>query len=153
MRVELPERVRLGAFELDLRAGELRKGARKILLQEQPFQILRMLVEQRGDVVTREEIKNRLWPNDTIVEFDHSIQTAISKLRQALGDPADYPKYIETVARRGYRLIAKIESASDSSSDGFSVPEASYAGSAPAVAPQAYVAPAGNLIGKKVSHY
>ena len=119
MQVGLPERVRFGAFEFNLRAGELRKGARKILLREQPFQVLRMLVEQRGDVVTREEIKKGLWPNDTVVEFDHSIQTAISKLRRALGDSADHPRYIETVARRGYRLIPKIESSGDSSSDGF----------------------------------
>jgi serine/threonine protein kinase/Tol biopolymer transport system component len=109
MQVELPERVRLGAFELDLRAGEVRKGARKILLQEQPFQVLRMLVERRGEILTRDEIKKRLWPNDTVVEFEHSIQAAISRLRQALGDSADRPKYIETIPRRGYRLIVPVE--------------------------------------------
>src|SRR6516162_8909631 len=109
MEVALPSRARFGAFELDLKAGEVCKGTRKILLQEQPFQILLMLVKRRGGVVTREEIKKRLWPNDTVVEFDHSIQTAISKLRQALGDSADSPKYIETVARRGYRLMVPVE--------------------------------------------
>ena len=94
-----PNRVRFGAFELDLRAGELQKGTRKILLQEQPFQILHMLVEQAGNLVTREEIRHKLWPNDTVVGFDHSIYTAINKLRQALGDSADKPKYIETLIR------------------------------------------------------
>ena len=94
---------------MDLKAGELCKGSRKILLQEQPFQILLMLVERRGGVVTRDEIKKRLWPNDTVVEFDHSIPPAISKLRQALGDSAEDPKYIETVARRGYRLLMPVE--------------------------------------------
>src|SRR6516164_1248572 len=102
-------RVRLGEFDLDLRAGELCKDSQKILLQEQPFQILLMLVERRGELVDREEIRKRLWPNDTIVEFDHSIHTAIKKLRQALGDSADQPEYIETVARRGYRLLVSVE--------------------------------------------
>lgn len=80
-----------------------------MLLQEQPFQILLMLVERRGDVATLDEIQKRLWPNDTVVEFDHSIHTAIKKLRQALGDSADSPKYVETVARRGYRLLVPVE--------------------------------------------
>src|SRR6516225_637726 len=109
MEVALPSRARFGAFELDLKAGEVCKGTRKILLQEQPFQILLMLVERRGGVVTRDEIKKRLWPNDTVVEFDHSIHTAISKLRQALGDSGESPRHIETVARRGYRLLVPVE--------------------------------------------
>lgn len=104
MPVSLPNQVRFGAFELNIKAGELRKGTRKFLLQEQPFQILLMLLEHRGEVVSRDEIKKKLWPNDTVVEFDHSIHTAIKKLRKALGDSADSPRYIETVARRGYRL-------------------------------------------------
>jgi serine/threonine protein kinase/Tol biopolymer transport system component len=105
-----PTRVRLGAFELNLRAGELRGPDDKIRrLQEQPFQILRMLVERSGEVISREEIQRKLWPNDTVVEFDHSIHTAINKLRQAFGDSADSPKYIETVARRGYRLLIPVE--------------------------------------------
>jgi DNA-binding winged helix-turn-helix (wHTH) protein len=94
--------------------GELRTGDRKIRLQEQPFQILLMLVERSGGLVTREEIKKKLWPNDTVVEFDHSIHTAINKLRQAFGDSAENPKYIETVARRGYRLMVPVERASAS---------------------------------------
>ena len=84
MEVALPSRARFGSFELDVKAGEVCRGTRRILLQEQPFQILLMLVEHRGGVVTRDEIKKRLWPNDTVVEFDHSIHTAIKKLRQAL---------------------------------------------------------------------
>ena len=101
--------VRLGPFKLDLKAGELHKNGRRIRLQEQPFRVLQMLVERAGDVVTREELQKRLWPNDTIVEFDHSINAAIKRLRDALGDTAENPKYVETVARRGYRLIVLAE--------------------------------------------
>ena len=97
-----------GSFKLDLKAGELHQDGRKILLQEQPFQVLKMLLQHPGEVVTREEIKKKLWPNDTIVEFDHSINAAIKKLRLALGDSAEEPKYVETVARRGYRFIAPV---------------------------------------------
>jgi hypothetical protein len=90
--VNIPSgRFRFGSFELDARAGELRKGDRRIRLQEQPFQILLMLLERPGDVVTREEICRRLWPDGTVVEFDHSIGTAVKKLRQALGDEAESP--------------------------------------------------------------
>ena len=107
-------RVRLGAFEVDLRSGELYPagivdGDRKTLLREQPFQVLRMLIEGGGKVVTREEIRRRLWPNDTIVDFDHSINVAIGILRRTFSDSADHPQYIETLARRGYRLIAPVE--------------------------------------------
>ena len=109
MKHTLPVRVRLGPFELDLKAGELCRGKLKIILQEQPFQILGMLVERDGELVARDEIQKKLWPNDTVVEFDHSINAAIKKLRQALGDSADEPKYIETVARRGYRLLVRVE--------------------------------------------
>jgi serine/threonine protein kinase/predicted Zn-dependent protease len=148
MHTRVTQRVRFGVFEFDLRAGELREGNRKIRLQEQPFQILRMLVERRGEIVTRDEIKKQLWPNDTIVEFDHSIQTAISKLRQALGDSAEGPKYIETVARRGYRLMVRVESKSNSASDRtFAVAEKDPNSTSHG---QFSV---GNLIGKKVSHY
>ena len=97
--------VRVGAFELDVRAGELRKRGNKIRLQEQPFQIFLMLLERPGEVVLREEIRNRLWPNDTFVQFAPSINTAIQRLREALGDSADAPRYVETVGRRGYRLL------------------------------------------------
>ena len=104
-----PVRVRFGGFELDLQTGELRQGEVKILLQEQPFQILRILVEHAGELATREEIQRKLWPTDTFVEFDHSINTAIKRLRAALHDSAETPKYVETVARRGYRLIVPVE--------------------------------------------
>jgi DNA-binding winged helix-turn-helix (wHTH) protein len=104
-----PNLVRFGPFQLDLKAGELCREGRKILLQEQPFQILKMLVEHPGEVVSREEVRQRLWPSGTIVEFDHSINTAIKNLRLALFDSAEKPRYVETVARRGYRLIVPVE--------------------------------------------
>jgi serine/threonine protein kinase/DNA-binding winged helix-turn-helix (wHTH) protein/tetratricopeptide (TPR) repeat protein len=109
MKGTLPDRARFGVFELDLKAGELHKGGQTVLLQEQPLQVLRMLVVGAGELVTREEIQKKLWPNDTVVEFDHGINTAIQKLRQALGDSADKPSYIQTVARRGYRLMVPVE--------------------------------------------
>ena len=98
-----------GPFRLELKAGELHRDDRRIRLQEQPFQVLKMLLEHPGDVLTREEIRKALWPNDTIVEFDHSINAAIKRLRLALGDSAEEPRYIETVARRGYRLMVPVE--------------------------------------------
>ncbi len=98
----------VGEFEVDLRAGELRAGNSIVLLQEQPFQILRMMLERDVDVVTREEIQETLWADGTIVDFDHSINAAIKKLRRAFGDSADHPHYIETVARRGYRLMVPV---------------------------------------------
>ena len=97
--------VRFGSFELDLRAGELRKADVKIKLQEQPLQILAMLLEHPGQVVTREELRNRLWASDTFVDFDHSLNKAINKLREALGDSADNPHFVETLAKRGYRFL------------------------------------------------
>jgi TolB-like protein/DNA-binding winged helix-turn-helix (wHTH) protein/cytochrome c-type biogenesis protein CcmH/NrfG len=107
-------RVLFGAFELDLSTGELRSTEgpnpnNKVLLREQVFQVLRMLLEREGEMVTREEIKGRLWANDTVVDFDHSINTTIKALRRALGDSADDPRYIETLARRGYRLMVMTE--------------------------------------------
>jgi TolB-like protein/Flp pilus assembly protein TadD len=104
-----PRVARFGPFELDVRAGELRKRGRRILLQEQPFQVLLMLLERPGDVVLREEIRKRLWPRDTFVQFAPSINAAIQRLREALGDSADQPRYVETVGRRGYRLLGNVE--------------------------------------------
>src|SRR5215472_9045414 len=98
-----------GPFTLDLKAGELHRDGRAILLQEQPFLVLKMLLERPGDVVTREELRRALWPNDTVVEFDQSINAAIKKLRLALQDSAEEPEYVETVARRGYRLIVSAQ--------------------------------------------
>ncbi|GAC1668683.1 MAG: hypothetical protein NVS9B4_24640 [Candidatus Acidiferrum sp.] len=103
--------IRFGPFELDVRSGELRKRGRKILLQEQPFQILLMLLERAGDVVLREEIRQRLWPDDTFVQFAPSINAAIQRLRKAMGDSADQPRYVQTVARRGYRLLETVKTA------------------------------------------
>ena len=101
---------RFGVFELDLSAGELRKNGVKLRLQGQPFQVLALLLERAGDVVTREELQQRLWPSDTFVDFDHSLNTAINKVREALGDSASSPRYVETLARRGYRFIAPLQS-------------------------------------------
>jgi len=109
MQPTLSDRVRFGSFELDVRAGELRGNGETVVLPEQQFQVLRMMVERAGVIVTREEIKKKLWPNDTVVEFDHSINAAIKNLRHALSDSADAPHYIETVARRGYRLMVPVE--------------------------------------------
>ena len=132
-------------FEVNLRSGELCKNGVRIKLAEQSFQILAMLLERAGEVVTRQEIQKRLWPNDTVVEFENSINAAIKRLRVALGDSAEHPRYIETLARRGYRWKMPVE---------WSVP--------PPAEPQARVAPidtpsddssASHLIGKRVSHY
>lgn len=101
--------VRFGVFEADLVSGELRKNGVRIRLQEQPFQVLGMLLERPGAMVTREELRNRLWPADTFVDFDHSLNTAVNKLREALGDAASNPRFVQTVARRGYRFIAPVQ--------------------------------------------
>src|SRR6266481_4026573 len=103
-----PVLLRFGVFEVDLRAGELRKQGKRIKLQEQPFQVLAVLLQRPGEVVTREELRSQNWPPDTFVDFDNSLNTAINKLREALGDSADNPRFIETLPRRGYRFIAPI---------------------------------------------
>src|SRR6266404_1109598 len=103
--------VRFGPFELDQDAGELRKGGTKVRLQEQPLQILEILLGQPGKVVTREELRNQIWPSDTFVDFDHGINNAIKRLREALGDTAETPRFVETLPRRGYRFIANLEPA------------------------------------------
>jgi len=102
-------RVRFGSFEMDEIAGELWKDGAKIRLQEQPFQILQILLERPGEVATREELRKRVWPSDTFVDFDHGINNAIKRLREALGDTAETPRYVETLPRRGYRFMGKIE--------------------------------------------
>ena len=145
-------------FELDLRARELRKHGLKIGLPEQSIQVLAMLLERPGQVVLREEIQKKLWPNDTIVEFDHSINAAVKRLRRALGDEAETPRYVETLPRRGYRFIYPLEGAEV-------VPEPGHGVAAPAPVvppseeasePVSLPAPesdSGNLIGRTVSHY
>src|SRR6266478_4103439 len=100
--------LRFGVFEVDVRAGELRKQGVRIKLQEQPFHVLTILLKRPGEVITREELRNQNWPADTFVDFDNSLNTAINKLREALGDSADNPRFIETLPRRGYRFIAPI---------------------------------------------
>jgi len=100
--------VRFGAFELDGGAGELRKEGARIRLQKQPLQILQILLEQPGKIIPREELQRRLWPSETFVDFDHGINNAIKRLREALGDTAETPRYIETVPRRGYRFIGTV---------------------------------------------
>src|SRR5438445_3937847 len=101
--------VRFGAFELDQDAGELRKQGTRMKLQEQPLQMLQVLLQRPGEVVTREELQQKIWPSDTFVDFDHGINNAIKRLREALGDTAETPRYVETLPRRGYRFIGKIE--------------------------------------------
>jgi len=102
-------RLRFGVFELDPRAGELRKHGLRVRLQEQPFQVLAMLLEHPGEVLTREELQRKLWPADTFVDFDHGLNKAINKIREALSDSADSPRFVETVARRGYRFLAEVK--------------------------------------------
>ncbi|PYT78138.1 MAG: hypothetical protein DMG40_20925 [Acidobacteria bacterium] len=101
--------IRFGVFEIDLEAAELRKQGRKIKLQEQPLQILLLLLEHRGGLVNRDELRHALWPDDTFVDFDHSLNTAVMRLREALGDSPENPRFIETVPKRGYRFIAPID--------------------------------------------
>ena len=96
-------------FELDLRSGELRKDGRRIRLQAQPFQLLAMLIENAGEVVTRDEVCRALWQADTFVDFDHSVAAAVSKIREALGDSVENPRFVETLPKRGYRFIGKIK--------------------------------------------
>jgi TolB-like protein/DNA-binding winged helix-turn-helix (wHTH) protein/Tfp pilus assembly protein PilF len=106
---QLRVRFRFGTFELDLRAGELRKHGLRIRLQEQPFQVLGMLLEHPGEVVTREELQKKLWPAGTFVDFDHGLNKAINKIREALSDSAESPRFVETVARHGYRFLAEVK--------------------------------------------
>jgi serine/threonine protein kinase len=133
--------IRFEGFELDLRSGELRReGGKVVRLSEQPFRILVLLLERPQVVVTREELRKKLWPNDTIVEFEHSISAAMNRLRQALGDSAEQPHYIETLARRGYRWMLPVQREPPDSS------RANDPASQSALTPE-------HLIGKKVSHY
>src|SRR5437763_9112351 len=101
--------LRFDNFELDTRAGELRKGGIKLRLQGQPLQVLATLMERAGNLVTREQLRAQLWPADTFVDFDHSLHNAIARIRAVLGDCAEQPRYIETMPRRGYRFIAAVE--------------------------------------------
>jgi TolB-like protein/DNA-binding winged helix-turn-helix (wHTH) protein/Tfp pilus assembly protein PilF len=135
--VPATERVRFGAFEVDLHNGELRKHGIRVKLQEKPYQILCLLLEQPGEVVTREELQRRLWPADTFVDFDRNLNTAANRLRQALGDSADNPRFIETIPRRGYRLIVPV-----SKGNGNGHPQPNTNGEAPASGRRAETQPA-----------
>jgi DNA-binding winged helix-turn-helix (wHTH) protein/Tol biopolymer transport system component len=101
--------IRFGIFDVDLRAGQLRRNGLKVRLQEQPFQVLAMLLERPGELVTREDLHSRLWPADSFVDFDHGLNAAVKRLRDALGDSAENPRFVETLARRGYRFLAPVE--------------------------------------------
>jgi cholera toxin transcriptional activator len=107
--------VRFGVFIADLSAGELHKNGVRVRLQEQPFQVLAYFLERPGEVVTRGDLRQKLWPADTFVDFDHSLNTAVNKVREALGDSASSPRYVETLARRGYRFLAPVERTDPSS--------------------------------------
>jgi DNA-binding winged helix-turn-helix (wHTH) protein/Tfp pilus assembly protein PilF len=109
MPTSRPERVRFGVFEADLRAGELYKHGRRVFLHQQPFQVLALLLERPGELVTREELRRTLWSPDTFVHFDSGLNSAVRKLRSALHDSADSPRYVETLQRRGYRFIAPVD--------------------------------------------
>src|SRR5262245_30168373 len=104
-----PHAVRFGPFELDPRAGELRNGGARVVIAEQPLQLLVALLARPGELVAREELRQRLWPGDTFVDFEHGLNAAVKRLRDYLGDSADTPRFIETVPRRGYRFIAPVE--------------------------------------------
>lgn len=108
--LSLPQgKIRFGDFIVDPRSGELRKNGIRIKLQVQPFQVLQILLEHAGDVVTREELQKRIWPADTFVDFDQGLNNAVRKLRDALGDEAERPRFVETLAKRGYRFIVPVE--------------------------------------------
>ena len=100
--------VRFGAFELNLSTGELRKGGVRIHLPDQPLQVLKTLLDRPGELVTREELRERLWSAETFVDFEHGLNAAVRRLRDALGDSADVPRFIETLPRRGYRFTAPV---------------------------------------------
>ena len=119
--------IRFGVFEADLHACELRKSGRRLRLQEQPFYVLAALLERPGVLVSRDELRQRLWPADPFVDFDHSLNTAVNKLREALGDSATNPRFIETLARRGYRFVAEVQAGCAETSD--AVTPASNSGS------------------------
>src|SRR6266852_3233055 len=103
-----PAILRFGTFEVDARSGELRKQGVRIKLQDQPFHVLTALLRQPGEVVTRDELRAQIWPDDTFVDFDNSLNTSVNKVREALADSADSPRFIETLPRRGYRFIAPV---------------------------------------------
>src|SRR3954447_10338266 len=103
-----PRLLRFGVFELEAQSGELRKAGARIALQEQPRKVLQLLLERAGDLITRDEFRERLWPLDTFVDFEHGLNAAVKRLRDTLGDAADSPRFVETIPRKGYRFIAPV---------------------------------------------
>jgi cholera toxin transcriptional activator len=124
---------KFGEYEADLRAAELRKRGHRLKMQMQPFQVLVALLECPNDVVTREELRQRLWPEDTFVDFDHGLNTAVAKLRETLGDSASKPKYVETIAKRGYRFLGHVEEVEEAAPPAPIV----YMANSPSIAPPA----------------
>ena len=120
MPVNTPRTWRFGVFELDASSGELRRNGTVVKLREQPARILLLLLEHAGQMVTREQLRQHLWPSDTFVDFDHSLNSAVMKLREALGDSADQPLYIETIPKKGYRFVAPISQPGDTQNGGAS---------------------------------
>ena len=108
-RSQETSKIRFGLFELDTLSGELLKAGTKVRLQEQPFQVLKALLERHGEVVSREELHRRLWPDNTFVDFEDGLATAVRKVRTALGDEATNPRFIETLPKRGFRFIAPVD--------------------------------------------
>src|SRR3984893_350620 len=109
--------VRFGIFEANLETGELRRNGARIKLQDQPFQLLALLLARPGDIVTREQLRSQLWSNDTFVDFDDDLNAAIRRLRDALGDSADNPRFVETLSRRGYRFVAPVQAPTNGASE------------------------------------
>lgn len=143
MPIEKAKVARFGLFEVDLVSGELRKEGTRVRLQEQPFRVLVMLLERPGEMITRDEMRTRLWPGDTFVDFDHGLNTAVNKLREALGDAAANPRFVQTVARRGYRFIAPVQQNGAT----LASPERNgLAGSEAVLTPDPVVFPARNLL-------
>src|SRR6201997_4864287 len=122
MRVDTPRTWLFGVFELDASSGELRRNGTVIKLREQPARILVLLLEHAGQMVTRGQLHQHLWPGGTFVDFDHSLNSAVMKLREALGDSADKPLYIETVPKKGYRFVAPVSQPADTQNGGVSSP-------------------------------
>src|ERR1700756_5021108 len=120
MPVNTPRTWRFGVFELDASTGELRRSGALVKLREQPASILLLLLEHAGQMVTREQLRQTLWPSDPFVDFDHSLNAAVMKLREALGDSADKPLYIETIPRKGYRFVAPVSQPGDTQNGGAS---------------------------------
>src|SRR5690242_15846326 len=135
--------LRFGVFELDLPAGELRKHSIPLKLHGQPIEILTMLLDRQGQVVTREELRQRLWPADTYVDFEHSLNAAIKRLRAALSDSAEKPRYIETLARRGYRYIGPRNGAGANGAETLSLAQCAAREAVPETVPAAVAQPEG----------